>query len=222
MPPGPPFPWKVGEHIAVVGDTGSGKTFLVRELTDLRAYCVVFRTKGDNIVFRNMHKTTRASTMDDLYKPRLLLHPKYEHQLREGYDLLERAYTQGGWTVVIDEQWYVEKLGLRAMVERLLTQARSLHVSVVMGMQRPSQISRFILSQASHVFVFRTEGRDVKTVAEATSPRMREAVDSLTGYDFAYFHRPTRTVIARGNAKRLASVLVGVKAPTGELARTGA
>lgn len=99
-----------------------------------------------------------------------------------------------------------EQIGLRPWIERLLTQGRSLGISVVYGQQRPVTTSRFVISQCSHLFCFRVEGRDAKTVAESTTPRILPVLDSLTGHDFAYYHRPTRTV-AIGNASRLGALV---------------
>lgn len=194
--------WKIGEHIAVVGDTGTGKTFLISRLVKLRKYVVVFRTKPDDIRFDRFRKARKSDALENMHNERILLEPLYERQQYEGWRLLEKVWQHGSWTVVIDELWYAEKLGLKERIERLLTQGRSLGISVVVGMQRPAQVSRFAISQCTHLFTFRTEGRDTKTVAEATTPRIKEAIDGLSGHDFVYFNRKTRE-ISYGNAKRL-------------------
>lgn len=206
-----PHTWKVGEHIAAVGDTGTGKTYLVSKLVELRQYVVVLRTKPDDIRFDGFRKARRASAMDDLYETRILLTPEHSHQMREGYEMLERVWQMGGWTVVIDELWYVEKLlRLSPSVERLLTQGRSKGISVIVGMQRPAQVSRFAISQCTHLFTFRVDGRDLQTIKEATTPRIVPPVSSLRRYQFAYYHRGERTV-AIGNAKTLDRVIVAPK-----------
>lgn len=61
-----PIPWKIGEHIAAVGDTGTGKTFLVSQLVRARKYVVIFRTKPDDIRFDGFKKVRRAEAMDDV------------------------------------------------------------------------------------------------------------------------------------------------------------
>lgn len=203
-----PYTWKVGQHIAAVGDTGTGKTFLVSRLVELRQYVVVLRTKPDDIRFDGFRKARRASALDDLYETRILLTPEHARQSREGYEMLERVWQMGGWTVVIDELWYVEKLlKLGPMVERLLTQGRSKAISVVVGMQRPAQISRFAISQCTHLFSFRVEGRDLQTIKESTTPRIVEPIAALRGHKFVYYHRGERTV-AIGDAKTLGRIIV--------------
>ncbi len=205
--PNLPIPWRVGEHIAAVGDTGTGKTFLVSKLVALRQYVVVFRTKPDDIRFEGFRRVKRANSLDDIHQTRLLLAPDHAHQVREGFAMLERVWEQGGWTVIIDELWYVEKLlKLGPWVERLLTQGRSKDISVVVGMQRPAQISRFAISQCTHLFTFRVEGRDLQTIKESTTPRIVEPIDQLTGHHFIYYNRASRQV-AIGDARNLERII---------------
>lgn len=204
-----PVPWRVGEHVAVVGDTGSGKTYLVSRLANLRQYVVVLRTKPDDIKFAGMKTVSKASAIDDMYDTRLLLAPKHKEQMREAYELLERVWKQGGWTVIIDELWYLEKiLRLTPHAERLLTQGRSKKISVVVGMQRPAQISRFAISQCTHLFTFGIEGRDLMTVREATTPRIVEPVMSLEKHRFVYYNRPDK-FLATGDANYLDRIITG-------------
>lgn len=204
-----PATWRLGEHVAAVGDTGTGKTYLVARLVQLRQYVVVFRTKPDDIRFPGFKTVRKAAALDDIHSSRLLLVPTYSHQMREGYDMLERVWEQGNWTVVIDELWYAEKrLKLSLEVERLLTQGRSKGISVIVGMQRPAQVSRFAISQCTHLFSFRVEGRDLQTMKEATSPRIVEPIDQLRKHQFVYYNRSSRTV-AIGNARMLDRVIRG-------------
>jgi hypothetical protein len=129
--------------------------------------------------------------------------------------MLERVWRQGGWTVCIDELWYAEQIGLKPYIERLLTQGRSKGISVVIGQQRPVATSRFAISQTTHLFTFRVEGRDAKTIAESTTPRLLPVVADLRGHDFAYYHRAAR-IVATGNARSLGRL---VRAP-GRLAKS--
>jgi DNA helicase HerA-like ATPase len=222
MPSVAPFPWMPGEHMAVIGDTGTGKTYLMaKAILPLRKYVVVFKTKADDdddSKWRGYHRIRTAKGIRDERYERFLLDPVYRSQAREGYDLLDRVWRQGGWTIVIDEGWYTEKLGLQPYIERLLTQGRSTHISVVFGQQRPVATSRFVISQTSHLFTFRVEGRDADTIAEATTPRLLPYISEryaertgdsshlLTGFDFAYYHRPSRTV-GVGNARTLGHLI---------------
>lgn len=203
--------WRYGEHVAVVGDTGSGKTFLISRLVAARQYVVFLQTKSDETVaeqFRGFAERKQARSMDNLSESRIILRPRYDHQRSEIASALERAWTQGGWTMVVDELLYVEKLKLTWSVERLLTQGRSEKISVVIGMQRPVAVTRWGISQATHVFCFRVEGRDIATMAEATSPRIAGPLTRLREYEFVYFNRRSRQ-ITTGTAQRLGETIVG-------------
>lgn len=202
-----PVSWQVGEHVAAVGDTGTGKTYLISKLAELRQYVVIFRTKPDDIKFPGFEKARTVRALDHLYGDKILLEPKHGQQMRVGYDLFTRVYEQGGWTIVVDEEWYVEaRLHLTEYVETLLTQGRSKKISVVVGMQRPARVSRFVISQCTHLFSFRVEGRDLQTIKEATTPRIVEPIASLSGHDFAYYNR-ARRLVAVGNARALDRIM---------------
>src|SRR4051812_9363940 len=51
LPSDLPQTWKQGQHVGVVGRTGSGKTYLVSKLVMLRRYVIIFRTKPDTNKF---------------------------------------------------------------------------------------------------------------------------------------------------------------------------
>ena len=220
MPQGPPFPWIPGEHVAVIGDTGTGKTYLLAKgLLRLRRYVVVLKTKGDkddDSKWTGFHRIRKARGMDHERFSRFVLEPEYKLQAIEGFNMLERVWRQGGWTVVIDEGWYAERIGLKESIERLLTQGRSKGISVVYGQQRPVTTSRFVISQATHAFVFRVEGRDLKTIAESTSPRIIPTLEALNDYEYAYYNRRTRFV-GTGTTGTLGRII----ANPGDLERNG-
>lgn len=211
QPPAQPNRWRYGEHVSVIGDTGSGKTYLISRLLDTRRYVLFVQTKSDDTVakeYKGFVERKQARSMDSLTESRIILKPRYNDQRQEIAAALERVWKQGGWTAVVDELLYVEKLKLTWSVDRLLTQGRSEKISTVVGMQRPVAITRWAISQSTHVFCFRVEGRDIATVAEATSPRIAGPITRLKQYEFAYFNRQTRQVHI-GNAQRIDELIVG-------------
>jgi len=225
---GLPFPWKIGDHVMVIGDTGSGKSYLMANgLLRLREYVVVFLTKKDerdtDLWKRAGYRFIRhARDIDDARYNRYVLQPKYSEQAIEGWRLFEKVYRQGRWTVVVDEFLLAERLGLRESIERVHTQGRSDQLTMVVGQQRPVGTSRFAISQSTHVFSFVVEGRDAATLAEAATPRFlplvseswrarhardAAAIPMLREHEFAYYHRKHR-VIARGYQRTLSGLLV--------------
>lgn len=203
-----PVPWKIGEHIAVIGTTGTGKTYLMTRLAELRKYVVMLRTKPDDNKFKGFHRSSSHKAMLGVYAEKLLIEPPYERQIIEGAAMFDLAWRMGRWTVLLDELNYIHlELGLTSEVNKLLTQGRSKRLSVVTGMQRPAWVTRFALSEVSHIFTFGLERRDAKTLSDSSSERLQQIAPNLDQYQFAHFHRPTRT-IAIGNANDLDSIII--------------
>lgn len=208
-----PIRWRQGEHVGVVGRTGSGKTYLIAKLVAMRQYVTIFRTKPDRNKFAGFVTVRHASAMDHWRSERLLLEPDYKLQAREGYGMLERAWRDGGWTIAVDENWYAEQIGLKPYIIRLLTQGRSKDISVIVGMQRPVDISRFALSEITHLFVFRCEGRDLKfSLRDSTIDAIVPAVRALRGHDFVYYNA-AKEIIATGNANKLGQIITSTYKP---------
>lgn len=223
-----PVPWKIGDHVMVIGDTGSGKSYLLANgLLRLREYVVVFLTKKDErdteLWKRAGYRFIRkARDIDDERYSRFVLQPRYHEQAREGWNLMEKVYRQGRWTIVVDEFMLAEKLGLRDQMDRLHTQGRSDGITFVVGQQRPVGTSRQAISQSTHVFSFLVEGRDAVTLGEAATPRFLPLVSEqwrmrhprdiagipmLREHEFAYYHRKHR-LLARGYQRTLSGLLV--------------
>ena len=198
--------WKQGEHVVIVGDTGSGKTYLESKILPLRKHVVVLRTKPDDVRFPGFHKVDEVAKLGNIRYTKYLLTPKYDFQQFQLAKAMDMAWKEGGWTIAIDETYYAtEMLRLGRSINKLLTQGRSKHITVVAGMQRPAWVSRFAMSQATHAFVFRCEGRDLTTLSQSLSPRIVKPVENLTGHDFVYFNRATKEVTV-GNANKLKEI----------------
>jgi len=204
-----PAKWKQGEHVIIVGDTGSGKTYLESKLLDLRDYIIVIKTKPDDIKFPDTKRVRKFTELMDLKTKRFLLDANPEPGLQRYHisNAIALAWKQEGWTLAVDETYYwTAVLKLEKQLNMLLTQGRSKKLTIVAGMQRPAWISRFALSQATHAFIFRCEGRDLTTLSQALSPKVVAPVEVLTGHDFVYFNRATRTVTT-GNANNLNQII---------------
>ena len=209
-----PTVWKQGEHVFVVGDTGQGKTYLEAKLLEYRKYVMYFKSKPDDIKFPSFRKI--QSHLDFGRNPfdngvavtKWLLQPKFNNiwEQRQNFaQAINRAWHEGGWTVVVDEAFFAtKKLHLGDDIDMLVTQGRSKHITMVIGVQRPKWISKFPMSQATHVFIFRCEGNDLKSLGEAFTPRIIKAVQELkpNTHDFVYYNRATREITV-GNANKL-------------------
>jgi hypothetical protein len=214
-----PYPWHQGEHMAVVGQTGSGKSTLSSFLLPFRGTSLIFRSKPDDVKYLSDVRVKKAlPTMDSPLVDRIELEPRYEEQGREFSIALDRIWKHGAWTWYGDEVWYLEELGLRPWMERLITQGRSKGITCVLGMQRPSRVSRFVLTEPRHVISFTLEGKDAKSLGEGTTDRMEEVVTNLGEFEFAWYYRPKRSIWPAGSSCRPAP---WASSPRLELASAG-
>lgn len=188
-----PFEWNAGEHLAIVGSTGTGKSTLAAALLERWSYLIAIRTKPDKVRY-NAKTIKTAVKLDDPRIERAVLEPAYEDQHTEITDVLERVWQQGGWTCYVDESFYLQHIGVVKPVERLMTQGRSKGITMVVGMQRPARISRFLLSEVTHLVSFSQEGRDAKIIGEAANKALEQQVQTLERYQFAWFYRPSREI----------------------------
>jgi energy-coupling factor transporter ATP-binding protein EcfA2 len=178
-----------GDHVAVLGPTGTGKTHLALEVAELRKYVMIVAckpadpliddavAKGYYLVPGNRLEVPYSDGVPlhrhVIYWPRLV-EPKGKHL--EHHRLLgaERAMQKplvggalgyvrrrGHWCLVLDEGTYVTRdLGLQRDVDSALTQFRTLNASVVVLGQRPAWMGRYVLSMPTHLFLFKTANSD--------------------------------------------------------------
>lgn len=196
-----PYSWAPGEHMCVIGDTGSGKTTLMYGLNGnpgllhWRKYVMSLRSKADDARWDAPRINRALPALNDPKIGHIELFPRRGHEMVEFSLALDLAWKQKGWTVYLDEAYHADRLlRLRTQIEDLLTRGRSLGITVVTGLQRPVNVSRFAISQSKHVIVFAQEGRDAKTIAEATTPRILGAIEALPRYGFVWFERSTRSL----------------------------
>jgi ABC-type dipeptide/oligopeptide/nickel transport system ATPase component len=203
--------WQQGQHVSVIGRTGSGKSYLCAKLLQTRRAVLAIQTKPDDIRYEGFERIKSIGGVHyGQYRYLLSPKPDFGVQAAEIARALDYAWKtskrDGGWCVYIDELYYLtEKLHLGNRVELMATQGRSKNLSLVIGMQRPVGITRWALSESTHVLSAQLEGRDVKTLMEGTTPRM-ELVSQLYRYEFAYYFRPTG-VVAITEAHRLRQVI---------------
>lgn len=189
-----PFPWEQGQHMAVVGTTGTGKSTLMSRLVLSRDNSIVFRTKPDDVKWPGK-LIRKAEGMEDPRLDRIILAPNYDNQAGEIRDAFNRAWLHKGWLVVVDELFYVQDyLGIKREVDRQLTQGRSKGLTMMMGMQRPVGVTRFGLSQSSHILSFHQDGRDARTLRDAAGlpPEVEKRLGQLLPHQFLWYCVPAR------------------------------
>ncbi len=178
--------WYQGEHIVLIGPTGTGKTTLAQPILEIREWVAILAVKRtDDTLDRfidgedgySRYKVIRKWPPDYGTK-KVILWPRpkdigaHDDQANLLYHCLNKVYMSGGWTVYFDEAGYISaSLGLGKALGVLLNQGRSSGITIVATMTRPSSaiahVPKEALTQCRHVIVFKyTELRELKTCAD--------------------------------------------------------
>lgn len=204
-----------GEHIAIVGQTGSGKSVLGLSLckviagrkgTDGRpARVVVFATKPRDDTVTALHWPVVKKWPPSYGQEHCVIWPRptgdpdtiAARQRQVFKPLLGVIYHEGGQTLYIDEAGYFEEnpphgLGLAATMQQYWTSARSLKLTLIAGTQRPRHVTRSMWSEPSWVFVFTPDDEDDLLRVAQLSGAKREVLEiapQLGGHEFLCIRR---------------------------------
>lgn len=206
--------WKPGEHVALVGPTGMGKTTLACGILPLRKYVLAIDPKSGDSTLASLKRygfercpgwpppRDVRKRISNGEPARLIVGPI----VRNKEDLpkqkvaftaaLDGAFDEGGWTVYVDElQLMADRrmIGLTAPIERILIAARDRGVSMVTSFQRPANVPRAAADQATWLAVWATRDVDVvNRLAEMVGrpkAEIRGAVGGLEKYSLLLFSR---------------------------------
>lgn len=205
---------KQGEHIAIVGQTGSGKSVLGLSLCKVIGSRMGKDRRPARVVI--LGTKPRDDTLSGLGWPIIKKWPPaygQEHCIvwPRGGDidriparqraiflpLMNRIYQEGGQTVCIDEAGYFEEpqphgLGLKTVMGQYWTNARANKLTLVAGTQRPRNVNRSMWSEPSWIFVFTPDDEDdLKRVAELSGAKesVMTIADQLGPYEFLCIRR---------------------------------
>lgn len=178
--------WAPGQHFALVGPTGEGKTTLAAQILDLRNWVMCLDAKGedDTLTASGFLRVTSfplpRRIRNDVAegKPaRLIIGGSTNNDAEERAlkRLMARAIAevrhQGGWTLYADEFQVLADLrmfGLGKQIEQGLVSARAKGTSIVTSFQAPAWVPKAAVRQASFVAMWPTRDRAmIKNVAEA-------------------------------------------------------
>lgn len=174
--------WKPGQHVALVGPTGQGKSTFAVPVLKQRKYVVALDPKGgdDTLAASGFERIPSWPPSGKIYqdiadgKPaRLILGAKgadIDSLAKEFDKALSDILKQGGWTAYIDEfQIAADKrmMNVGTKAEKLLVSARYKKVSVVTAFQAPSWVPTASTRQATWIVMWPTRDEDcIKAVAQ--------------------------------------------------------
>lgn len=206
--------FRQGDHVAIIGPTGSGKTHIAFEVAELRSYVLVVackprdplideaRTRGYWLIPGNELEIPR---MDGkplhprvIYWPRLSERARrklHRHEMLRAEKAMQKPLVGGAigyvrdlghWSLVLDEgTWICRDLNLQRDVDMALMHFRTLRSSVIILGQRPSWMGRYTLSQPTFLFLFNTnDGDDLKSLGNISGVDRRLVQDLVGGLDF--------------------------------------
>ena len=117
-----------------------------------------------------------------------------------------RIYREGGWTVVIDELWYIINiLGLGRDVKTYLLQARALGISLVVATQRPAWVPLEVYDQSTHLFFWRdndeTNLKRLSGISFRSADLIRSVVSELDKFQVLYVNTRTGQMLRTRSPK---------------------
>lgn len=217
--------WEPGQHIALIGPTGTGKSTFAVGILKLRKYVLAFDPKGgDSTLAASGYE--RASTWPPPErirreiaegKPAHLIVGPVVHTTDDRETLKEvqaqalaSAFDEGGWTVYLDEfQLLADRrlMGLHTESETLLIAARDKGVSVVTAYQAPAWVPTSASRQATWVCLWPTRDIDVvRKLSEIVGrPRkeLQEAIDALPDHHTLIIGRNPRAPMVITHAPKV-------------------
>lgn len=210
--------WTQSQHVTLLGPTGRGKTVVLKKLLELRTYTALMVTKPRDDELSGLETEWWRTWLGERdgyvqYKewpvtasprkfPRRIIWPDARSihadtvQKAVFASAFEHIFAAGGWCVALDEAWYVASiLGLQKELRMLLTQGRSIGLSIVGATQRPRHVPLEFYSMADHLFFFRaTDSADIGRLSELSSvnaSQIRLLVQQLEQYQMLYVNALT-------------------------------
>jgi hypothetical protein len=198
------FEFEQGQHVTMVGATGSGKTTLALKLLEYREFMIVLATKNrDESLYPKLRSKgyvlTDQADPDWHQTPKVIFRPKLEspsgeakEQQKEAFQrILVNVFNEGGWSLYGDEIRYLsDNLGLRVELETLWLQGRSNGTSIIVATQRPVSIPVIAFESATHLFLFRmTDQANIQRASEfggADTDLIRHTLPRLPRYEVLY------------------------------------
>lgn len=204
--------WEQGQHLIISGDTGSGKTLLGRYVDQIRidagGYVVVFIIKTEDKTLTQDYagwiRWKQWKKNPSPHENRILLWPdiskaKSPHEAlmiqKEVFSTaISGLFRTGRWCVDFDEGLYMCSpvfINMADDIAMLQAVGRSMGLTIVTKMQRPSNVPLIIYGSASNAFIGRTrQDSDLKRLGELggrqSAKELQGRISALGRHDFLW------------------------------------
>lgn len=174
-----------------IGKSGSGKSFLVRQLIRPKRRLIVFDTMAeytDGVVFtdrRAMLEFWRKHARGDF---RIIYQPEF-NPAREIDEIAELVYLCGHVCFVIEEVTaYTNPNYISDQLAHCIQRGRHKDIEIVATTQRPYGLHRLLTSQCRDIYVFNTnEPRDVAYLRDLLGAGVEAKLKTLAKYQFVHW-----------------------------------
>jgi SpoVK/Ycf46/Vps4 family AAA+-type ATPase len=164
------------DRILIVGDSGSGKTYLAQILAkSIRNVFVITPYEDEFLGHKNRLVTT---------------------SVEKAFQAIKKVLDKGKTFLIIDDaDLFLNPYENDESLRYLIIGSRHRQIGWILIVRRTQDISKLILKQASKLFFFQTDlSLDLKVIAENYGDTLAEKVKALnrSKHEFLFFDRETR------------------------------
>lgn len=191
---------KSSERVTIVGKTGSGKSVLVRKLSEQFKKVIFVDPKCENA--QHFPYATKCTTVKEVFEKvdESLENKEDFFILYQPLDLSEEVFNnfcgevflRGNMTIFMDEVSFVCFPQATINHQRIIRMGRSKGIGIHHLTQRPKFVDNFILSEAEHFFIFRLQlVDDRKKIEGIIGEDLDEHMERMDKFEFLYYNAET-------------------------------